>query len=297
MYPTARRRAALVVGAVALLIACGSAGPGRNGGRPAVPQGRAEFTIERDIVYASPQGEALRGDLYVPRGEGPLPTVVVVHGGSWRRGRKESMAPVAEGLAASGYVAFTIDYRLTPTSQFPAQLDDCRAAVRWLRANAATRRVDPSRLAGFGYSAGGHLVALLATANDLPGDAPGPMPRLRAAAIGGAPVDLRRFRDNRIMTALLGGTQAEVPDRYAVASPITHVTPDDPPMFLYHGRSDWMVDVEQARAMQAALRAAGVPAELYETGFGHVATFLFADDAVADAIRFFDRWLKPAPPA
>lgn len=254
------------------------------------------IVVERDLVYVRRGEQALKADVYSPTGAGPFRGVLLVHGGSWQRGDKGRMAAIGERLARRGYVAVSIDYRHAPEHRFPAQLYDCQAAVRWMRANAGPLRLDPARLGGFGYSAGAHLVALLATTDESDGldevvAQPGTDTRLQAAVLGAAPIDLRRFPANRTFNRFLGGTAAEQPDIYALASPITFVTPDDPPMFLYHGASDWMVDASQSRLMFDALLRASVPAVYYETGGGHFATFLFDDKQVSRAIDFLDRWL------
>jgi len=226
----------------------------------------------------------------------------VVHGGSWRRGNKSLMASVAERLARRGYVAVSIDYRLAPAYRFPTQLYDCQDAARWMRANATALHIDPHHIGGFGYSAGAHLVALLATTDATTGwddtnDASAEDTRLQAAVLGAAPIDLRRFRANRIFRNFLGGNASDLPELYAAASPITFVTPDDPPMFVYQGVSDWLVDPSQSRLMVDALDRAGVPVQYYETTGGHFTTFLFDSESVRRAIDFLDRWLRPGAPA
>jgi acetyl esterase/lipase len=209
------------------------------------------------------------------------------------------MARVAERLADSGYTAVSVDYRLAPAHRFPAPVHDCKAAVRWIRRHADDLRVDPTRVGGFGYSSGAHLVAMLATTtptDGLEGELPpgAPSSRIQAAVLGGAPTDLRLFPPNLTLRRFLGGAPDELPDLYAFASPITHVSSDDPPMFLYHGAQDWVVDVSHARTMAKALDVAGVPHELHESKLGHAATFVMDGDEVAGAIRFLDRWLKGA---
>jgi acetyl esterase/lipase len=257
------------------------------------------ISIDRALVYASPAGEDLHADVYRPPGAGPFPAVLVVHGGSWTRGNRSRMTRVAERLAGSGYTAVSVDYRLAPAHRFPAPVHDCKTAVRWIRQHADELHVDPKRVGGFGYSSGAHLVAMLATTtprDGLEGEAPqgAPSSRIQAAVLGGTPTDLRRFPANLTMRRFLGGSPDELPDLYAFASPITYVSPDDPPMFLYHGTRDWFVDVSQARTMAKALDDAGVPHELHESDLGHAATFVMDGDEVAGAIRFLDRWLKGA---
>lgn len=259
----------------------------------------AAISIQPDVVYLTRGDEKLRADVYTPAGDGPFPGVLVVHGGSWQRGSKQRMAETATRLAERGYVAVSIDYRLAPAHRFPAPLYDCQEALRWMRANAGRLHLDPDRVGGFGYSAGAHLVAMLATTSEVDGldeaaGAGGRDIRLQAAVLGAAPVDLARFWPNPAMIRLLGAWPDDRPDVYAIASPINFVTADDPPMFLYHGASDWMVDPSQSKEMAAALQKVGVPAAYYESSGGHFATFLFDREQVARAIDFLDRWLRSA---
>ena len=250
-----------------------------------------------DQVYAQRADVGLAADVYRPSGAGPFPAVLLIHGGSWQRGDRHRMTEIGERLARHGYVAVSIDYRLAPEHQFPAQLHDCQAAVRWMRREAARLAIDPERIGAFGYSAGAHLAAMLATTSRADGldelydDAPSP--RVQAAVLGAAPIDLSRFPENRAMRRLLGSTAAERPDLYARASPVNFVSPDDPPMFLYHGSSDWLVDVSQSRLMLEALDRVRVPAAYFETSGGHFSTFLFDDGPVEHAIAFLDQYLRP----
>lgn len=261
--------------------------------------GASAISIERDVVYLTRGDQQLRADVYTPAGTGSFPGVLVVHGGSWQRGNKQRMAETSKRLAERGYVAVSIDYRLAPEHRFPAPLYDCQEALRWMRANAARLHLDPEHVGGFGYSAGAHLVAMLATTGDLDGldEAAGAGERdirLQAAVLGAAPVDLARFWPNPAMIRLLGAWPSDRPDVYAIASPINFVSADDPPMFLYHGASDWMVDPSQSKEMAAALEKVGVPTDYYETSGGHFATFLFDNGQTTRAIDFLDRWLKRA---
>jgi acetyl esterase/lipase len=252
---------------------------------PAGPGPAAASSVERDVVYAARPDGHLRADIYRPVGAGPHPGVLVVHAGSWQRGDRRDMARVAERLAAGGFVAVSIDYRLAPAHPFPAALDDCRDALRWMRARADVLDIEPARIGAFGYSAGGHLVALLATTGETD-------ERPRAVVAGGAPTDLRRLGFSPAVRRFLGGGPDAVPQMYAAASPILHVSADDPPMLLYHGRSDWLVGIGQATAMRDALRAAGVPVAYHETELGHFATFFFDDEPFSAALGFLDVWLE-----
>jgi acetyl esterase/lipase len=125
---------------------------------------KADVRVERDLTYGKGGNVDLKLDLAMPnQGNGPFPAVVCVHGGGWKAGNRQQLEKTIEGLAARGHVGVTISYRLTPTAQFPAQIEDCKAAVRWLRANAAMYHVNSERIGALGFSAGGHLVCLLGT--------------------------------------------------------------------------------------------------------------------------------------
>src|SRR5262249_8362095 len=117
--------------------------------------------VQRDITYSKPEGIDLKLDAYIPQGDGLFPAILVVHGGAWRSCSQLHLSPQARRFAEAGMAAFAISYRLAPSYKFPAQLEDCQAAVRWIRSHAAQYHVDPNRLGAYGYSAGGHLVALL----------------------------------------------------------------------------------------------------------------------------------------
>jgi acetyl esterase/lipase len=287
-------RSILRLGGAAAIVAVVAACTARQPALP--PEGIA---VARDLAYVRRDDGPLLADVYSPNDESLHPAVLLVHGGSWRRGSKRRMAPIARRLAQHGYVAVSIDYRLAPAHKFPAQIYDCKDAVRWMRRNAATLRIDAGHIGAFGYSAGGHLVALLATTDAGDGlegsSAPdAPSSRIEAAVAGAAPTDLRRFVYNPTFYFFLGGSQAALPQVYDAASPITFVTADDPPMFLYHGDSDWMVDVSQSQLMVSSLLRAGVPVEFHQGPGGHFTTFIDDDEIVRLAMAFLDRYLAPA---
>lgn len=248
-----------------------------------------------EVIYAHRGELALEADIHVPTGSALAPGVLVVHGGSWVRGTRRRIRSVAHRLAEAGYVAVNIEYRLAPEHTFPAPLRDCKDAVRWMRSNAERFRIDPARIGAFGYSAGGHLVALLATTQEedgldgaVPADAPSA--RIQAAVIGGAPIDLRMLPPNPFVQSFLGGLRDEA--AFVAASPITYVGPDDPPTFIYHGKLDVVVSDSHARAYADALTVAGVPHEFFEAPMGHVGTQWLNSASVDRAIVFLDRWLR-----
>src|SRR5438270_12467934 len=125
--------------------------------------------MKRDLVYASPAGRDLHLDLFLPKsGAGPFPAVVYIHGGGWVNGKKNAFQRQAAYMATKGFVGACIEYRLSGEAIYPAALNDSKAAVRWLRVNAAKYRIDPDKIGAAGGSAGGHLVALLGTTGGTP---------------------------------------------------------------------------------------------------------------------------------
>jgi acetyl esterase/lipase len=245
----------------------------------------------RDVVYAMPDEQRLRAEVYVPRGRGPFPGVLVIHGGAWSVGSRHQLGKAATELASHGYTAVAIDYRLAPEHKFPAQLDDCRMAVGWMRQNAKTYKIDAERIGAYGYSAGGHLAALLGVKSNEA--AP-----VRAVVAGGAPCDLEAIpAESELLSYFLGSTRAANPEAYRNASPKCFVSKDDPPMLLFHGRLDMIVPVTSSLRMAAALKTSGCTHELLILPrIGHIAG-CYDDGAIAASIKFLDRHLKPGRPA
>jgi acetyl esterase/lipase len=261
------------------------------------------YDIIPDQVYVERDSGPLQADLYVPHGDGPFPAMIVVHGGAWASGTKAQLAGIATGLAKLGYTAAAISYRLAPQDPFPAQVYDCQAAVRWLRTNAEAYKVDGDRIGGYGYSAGGHLVALLGAMDDddmcEPGLAAGAASaRLQVVVAGGAPCDFRVLpADSQRLAYWLGGTPADKPEAYEQASPTKFVTSDDPPMFFFHGAVDDIVPIRSPQRMVERLKEADVPVEFYEIPeAGHMSAV--ADRAtMLEALAFVDRHLKGKTPS
>ena len=223
------------------------------------PAGAGEIDMQFGQVFAEPESGPLKADVYTPRGDGPFPGVLVVHGGAWYIGTRLQLSSVAQLLAQHGFTAVAIDYRLAPQHQFPAQIEDCKAAVRWMRREAARLKIDSKRIGGFGYSAGAQLVCLLgATGADAPST------RLKAVVCGGTPCDFRVLDpDEKFLSFWLGGTRREKPEQYRLASPAAFASADDPPMFFFHGEKDRLVPVDSPVLMCRVLQDAGVEAQLY----------------------------------
>jgi acetyl esterase/lipase len=200
---------------------------------------------------------------------------MMVHGGGWSGGDKGEFSQAAQRLAGSGYVGATINYRLTPAGQYPADVKDCLCALAFLRSNADTYRVDSARVAAWGYSSGGQLVALIGAAASDPAlvpdcDAAGQqaVPGPAAVVAGSAPLDLR---GSSSASDYLGGSPNAIPNTYALASPITRVHNGMPPYLFVNGDEDALVDYTSSRVMRDAMLVAGDDAtQLLIGGGGHV---------------------------
>ncbi|MCC6493208.1 MAG: alpha/beta hydrolase [Pirellulales bacterium] len=244
-------------------------------------------------IYVQRDSGPLKADVYQPEGTGPFPGVLVVHGGAWRMGSRGQLSGVAQMLAQHGFTAVAISYRLAPAHKFPAQIEDCKAAVRWMRANAPRLKIDPDHIGGYGYSAGAHLVSLLGATGPEDGLEGAehaeslPPTRLQCVACGGAPCDLRPIPDDVDgLSFFLGGPPATCRDQYRRASPAAFVTPDDPPMFFFHGEQDQLVPLASPALMQAQLQRVGVESQLYIVPkLGHMAAS-FDRTAIERAIGF-----------
>jgi acetyl esterase/lipase len=277
---------------LSLLLAACSTHLGRPQGAPQAPL-HTEYRIERDVTVTPPDGPRLLADVYRPDGIGPHPGVLLIHGGAWKSGDRAQVEGLAERLAGRGYLVVSTTYRLVPAHVWPVQLRDVQQALRWMRSpEGAAHGIDPARIGAFGYSAGGHLAALLGgTADDPLWGGPGLA--LRAVVAGGTPSDLPVFRDGKLVPAFIGRPYAQAAQSYRDASPIAHVSAGDPPVFLYHAGFDRLVPLGQAERYKAALDAAGVKNELFVIrGHGHITGFFFDGAAVDAALAFLDRYLR-----
>jgi acetyl esterase/lipase len=264
---------------------------------------------ERDVVYGRAGGESLKLDLYTPlQPAGPRPAVVFIHGGAWCGGAKEEYSKQARAWAERGYVTITVNYRLSPQHQFPAQLEDVKCAVRWLRANAARYQVDSECIGVMGNSAGGHLSLLLAftePSDGLEGHGghPEQSSKVRAVINVAGPTDLAWPNwpgpTELVMVALLGGNRTKVPATYKAASPMSYLRPDVPPVLTIHGTTDSIVPFEQAERLHAALAKLGVSSRLETlSGKGHFVDWTPEDWQFTEAVArdFADRHLKRSGP-
>ena len=232
-------------------------------GASPVPFGRYGETLT-NVVYCTPDNAPQIMDVHFPSAGGPWPVLVYVHGGAWMHGDKSEAGMFARLMTAQGYLVVSINYRLFPEAQFPAMIQDVKCAVRSLRANAAQYNLDPNRVGAVGVSAGGHLAALLGTTDMSAGWDVGEYleqsSRVQAVIAMAGVMDLSRKFPNADIEAMkrVGFGEYNVVE----ASPISHVTPDDPPVLLIHGDRDELVPVEQSQLMYERLVQENVPAQL-----------------------------------
>ncbi len=225
--------------------------------------------LRTDIEFAVVDDVHLTLDAYVPEGAGPFKAVIVVHGGGWINGDKQTyVKPLFDPLTRAGFAWFTINYRLAPKYHFPAAVDDVESAVRYVKSHAKQYKVDPKRIALMGESAGGHLVAFVGAQDK-------PAAQVAAVVSFYGPHDLaaRSEAQNRLtdpVKAFLGLAEINS-DALATlrkASPITYVHKGMPPFLLIHGTADQMVPFDQSVKMCAAMKKAGASCELFAVDGG-----------------------------
>lgn len=301
-----RKHSSLLRYAAVLVVVAGFARVGQAQ-RTAVPLETLARLESFSQPYADYNGRRLRLDLYRPKERTkPLPAVVCIHGGGWRNGDRGSQTAVAQALAANGYVAVTITYRLRDEAIFPAAIQDCKAAVRWLRANAKRLGVDPERIGATGLSAGGHLAALLATSGgikELEGEGGNAefSSIIQACVACGAQSDLESERiqglsrrpQDPFYRGFLGGTFDEVPKQYALASPRHHLDESDPPLAFATGQKD--DPSTHADAIREDLKAKGISTGLLvipDAPHAFQGTQKFFDEYMKFTLEFFDRHLR-----
>ncbi|OAM89431.1 hypothetical protein AW736_13275 [Termitidicoccus mucosus] len=286
--------------------------PALTGGAPAAqPPAPPDAKILRDIPYVTGGHERQKLDLYLPKKKSgrPLPLIVWVHGGGWRGSDKGRCLPAANGFTARGYAVASIGYRLSDTAVFPAQLEDCKAAIRWLRAHATSHDIDPDRIAAWGSSAGGHLVALLGTTGDTRAFDTGEnldfSSGVQAVVDYYGPTD---FCDRSLLkekpslggpesaeSRLIGAAVRDNPEKAAAASPVTYVTKSDAAFFIVHGTDDPVVPISQSRRLDAALRKAGVFSKLKVIeGAAHGGPEYAARGLLDEVDAFLTAQLKPS---
>ena len=256
-----------------------------NPPQPEMPRPRQmpeSMEVLKDIEYCTGQGKPLLMDILRPQNPSatPRPAVLFLHGGGWENGDKEDHT-VAALLASNGFVAATINYRLSGEATFPAAVEDSKCAVRYLRAHAARYGIDPDRIGAMGSSAGGHLAMLTGCADEKAGlEGSGGWQdvssRVKAVVSYFGPSDFTvgemgvETASVDLVQKFLGGTSEGKPELYRRASPITYVSPNAPPLLLIHGDRDNVVPIEQSERMLRAYREAGRNAKMIRVeGAGH----------------------------
>lgn len=233
----------------------------------AVPE---DVEVRRDVEYGVVGDVSLKLDVYRPkkRPEGLMPAIVWIHGGGWRQGDKNNAAN-AIAAARRGFFAVSVNYRLSGKAPFPAAIEDCKGAIRWVRATAKDWGVDPDRIGVWGSSAGGHLALLAGCADEAAGlegksGYAKVSSRVQAVCSWFGPADFSKAGavSEDPVALFLGGTREAKPEVYAKASPVTHASQDDPPVLMIHGDRDTTVRLQQSEAMLKALTDAGAKAEL-----------------------------------
>lgn len=244
-----------------------------------------------NVVFTRPQWpKEMRAHVYLPEQTGPRPAVLLLHGGGLAdSGGRWQMAGIAGKLARHGYVVVNSTYRTVPKYKHPVPLDDVREALRWMRGEGGAQYgIDPTRVAVFGYSAGGYLASLAALT-----DAPGKT-RVKAIVTGGAPSDMVFYSEGILVPEYLGALLEDDPERFWSASPVYYVNRKSPPIFIYHGSEDRLVKPEHPLLMREVYRRAGIRCETRVLwGRGHISAFLFSNDEVDEAVGFLDGILKP----
>jgi acetyl esterase/lipase len=272
----------------------------------------AELAVPDDVVfepgieYSNPEGQHLQLNLARPKnGEGPFPAVLCIHGGGFRAGTRDGYNALCLKLAQHGYVAVTVTYRLAPKFPFPAAVHDTKAAVRWLRANAAVYHIAPARVGAMGGSAGGHLAQFLgvtARVKEFEGDGGNPDQPSSVLCVVNfyGPSDFTQSYGHSVDAAevlplFLGGDLEHQRPRHIQASPLNWVTPDAAPTLLVHGTEDKYVAYQQALWMRDRLQSCGVEVQLLTMeGAGHGFKGEVEKKAEQALLAFFDKHLKGA---
>lgn len=301
-------RLSLFASAVSVLMVCfvAQTAEPQNRGQPApeqtrkqLPQGVKAFY---DLEYVSNGHPRQKLDLYLPEKGENLPLVIWIHGGAWLEGSKENCPALF--LVSDGYAVASINYRLSQHSTYPAQIQDCKAAVRWLRANAPKYGIDPNRFGVWGASAGGHLSALLGVCGETKefdtGEYLNVSSQVQAVCdwfgptdfleIGKFPSTIDHYAKDSPESKLLGGPVLEKKELVAKANPITFITKKAPPFLIMHGTKDMLVPINQSELLYDALKKAGVEVEFVRIeGAGHG----FGDKKYLLQVKeFFDKHLK-----
>lgn len=284
---------------------------------PAVAQERRDSTfptaprVHRDLAYVAGGHERQKLDLFLPEKAGdPIPVIVWIYGGAWRAGSKEAnpLLSFVVSFVNDGFAVASVNYRLSQHATFPAQLEDVRGAIEWLRANAGPFGLDPDRIAAWGNSSGGHLAALLGTTSGVPpARNTDQSTRVRAVVDFFGPTDFLQMDDHRLPdglvhntpdspeSQLIGGAIQDNREKAMRANPITYVTADDAPFLILHGDADKLVPLHQSQLLYDALTRTGVAATFRTLeGAGHGGPAFTSEQVRQLVLDFLNVHLKPS---
>lgn len=267
--------AALVLASVALNSCLGMVGSG--------------MAAKQQVVYSPADWpEELKGSVFKPELEKPAPAVLLIHGGvKLGDDGRWVMNWIARKLAERGYYVLNITYRSLDDWSYPAQLEDLREALAWMRENADSERIDRQRIAVFGYSAGGYLGALAALEEKAGASG------VKAIVAGAAPTDLTVYANGSLLRRYLDMDMEPFPEQFEQISPLTFVDHSSPPVFMYHGRKDELVRPDHTLKFADVLEHNKVPWEIFWIPKkGHVSAFFSSGEAVDEAIDFLDWYVK-----
>lgn len=283
--------------------------PGTLFAQPKPPQVPETVVFEPNVEFSHPGDVSLLLNIAYPKDmKEKCPAVLCIHGGGFRAGTRQGYDSLCVKLAEKGYVAATVEYRLAPAHQFPAAVHDCKAALRWLRANAEKYKIDTNRIATLGGSAGGHLAQFLGVTEGLSqfeGTGGNPQQSTEVTCVVNVygPSDFtksygRSVDAHEVLPLFLGGNLLQARHNHIVSSPLNWVTPQAAPTLCIHGTKDLYVNYEQAVWMVERLHFCDVEATLFtlpEAGHG----FKGEDQVKADeaTFKFLERHLHPVPPA
>jgi acetyl esterase/lipase len=251
-----------------------------------------------DLKYGPSAANVL--DLYYPtKGKPPFPVIVWIHGGAWHHGDKRPLTCPA--LLENGYAVASINYRLSTQAIFPAQIEDCKGAIIWLRQHAKEFNIDPNRIGVWGSSSGGHLAALLDTTSNGANVSWAKQDSAKMAAVQAVcdwsgPVDLLGIEHPgvaKLVTQFLGQPPQAVPELVKEANPATYADSADPPILIVHGDHDEQVPCSQSQELASVLTSKGIDCRLVMVPNGtHNLTGDNLDKSIRRTIDFFDRTLK-----
>ncbi len=263
----------------------------------------------KDVTYFKDSQDPCQTlDLLLPQrsGDEKPPLIVWIHGGAWKLGDKTDTPAVP--FVKAGYAVASLNYRLTSTARFPAQIQDCKAAIRWLRANAEAYHFDPNKIGVFGMSAGGHLVALLGVTNDDRqfDDVGGNLnvsSNVQAVCDWSGITDLATLDKQSTHTVKLDGEEPDAPVKLFLgdragkvpaiakrASPVAYISPKNPPFLIMHGDKDGVVPIEQSNEFYEKLKKNGVDAKFIVVKGG--AHNFVSTETLTEVLRFFDSKLR-----